>query len=64
MHDGRMVGEVKMRVIRFYKMSVSVPIKENETAEEVEDRMIEAVDSIGDGVVISYNTEIEEYDDD
>lgn len=52
-----------MRVIHFYKMSVSVPIKENETAEEVEDRMIEAVDSIGDGVVISYNTEIEEYDD-
>lgn len=53
-----------MKVIHFCKMSVSVPIKESETAEEVEDRMIEAVDSIGDGVVISYKIEIQEYDDD
>ena len=47
-------------VIHFDKMSVRVPIKGDETIEDVEDRLIEAVDSIGEGVAMSYQMVIED----
>ena len=53
----------KMMVIHFDKMSVRVPITGGETIEDVEDRLIEAVDSIGDNVAMSYKIELEEYDE-
>ena len=52
-----------MIVVRFHKMTVSVPMKDNETIEEVEDRLVEAIDTIGEGVVISYRLAVEDYDD-
>lgn len=52
-----------MRVIRFDKMSVSVPIKNDETVEEIEDKMIEAVSSIDDGIVMTYRIVIEDEPD-
>lgn len=52
-----------MKVISFDSVHVSVPMKAVETQEEVEDRFIEAVDSIGEGVVMSYKISVEEYDD-
>ena len=53
----------KMMVVHFDKMSVSVPIANNESVEEIEDRLIQAVDSIGPGVCMSYKIALEEYDD-
>ena len=52
-----------MKVISFNSVHVSVPMKDGETQEEVEDMFIEAVDSIGEGVVMSYKISVEEYDD-
>ena len=52
-----------MMVIHFDKMSVRVPITGGETIEDVEDRLIEAVDSIGDNVVMSFKIVIEDYDE-
>lgn len=53
----------KVLVATFEDMSVSIPMKDNETIEEVENRMIEAVDSIGDHVAMSYKLVVKEYDD-
>ena len=50
-------------VVHFDKMSVRVPMKDGDTIENVENRLIEAVDSIGDGVVMSFKTVIEDYDE-
>ena len=52
-----------MKVISFNSVHVSVLVKDGETQEEVEDRFIEAMDSIGEGVVMSYKISVEEYDD-
>lgn len=49
-----------MMVIHFDKMSVRVPMKDGDTIEDIEDKLIEAVDSIGDGVVMSFVTVIED----
>ena len=53
----------RTRIITFDSVRVSLPMKDGETKEEIEDRFIEAVDSIGEGVVMSFKTSIEEYDD-
>ena len=53
----------KMKVITFSSVRVSFPMNDGETKEEAEDRFIEAVDSIGEGVVMSFKSSIEEYDD-
>ena len=53
----------KMVVVHFDKMSVRVPIVNNESVEEIEDRLIQAVDSIGPGVCMSFKIVLEEYDD-
>lgn len=52
-----------MKVIVFDKMTIALPMKDNETIEEVEDRIVEAVDSVGEGAVFSYVLKVEEYDD-
>ena len=49
-----------MKIIHFKEMSVSLPIKGNVDVEQIEDRLIDAVDSIGDGVVMCYKVEVEE----
>lgn len=49
-----------MKVIHFDKMSIRIPMKDDETIAEIEDRMIEAVDSIGDNVVMSYKIVVED----
>lgn len=51
-----------MLVAHFDKMSIMVPMKDNETIEEVEDRIIEAINSAGEGITMSYNLIIEEYE--
>lgn len=50
-------------VIHFDKMSVRVPMKDGDTIADIEDKLIEAVDSIGDGVVMSFKTVVEDYDE-
>ena len=52
-----------MTVIHFRDMSVRIPIKDDETIEEIEDNLIEAIDAIAEGVVMSYKISIENYDD-
>ncbi len=53
-----------MKVINFEQMFVSVPMAENENIEDVENKLIEAIESNGDGVVLSYKISVEEYEDD
>lgn len=52
-----------MKRIRFVKMQISFPMKDNETAEEVEDRLIKAVDSVGKDTVMSWRRTVVEDDD-
>ena len=52
-----------MKIIHFKEVSISLPIKGNVDVEQVEDRFIDAVDSIGDGVVMCYKVEVEEEGD-
>lgn len=49
-----------MKIIHFKDVSVRLPINENVDVEQIEDKFIDAVDSIGDDVVMSYKIEIEE----
>lgn len=51
-----------MKIIRFVKMQIAVPMKDGETVEEIENRLIEGVDSIGEGVVMSWWTVVEDDD--
>lgn len=52
-----------MKIIHFKDVSIRVPMK-NDNRDEIEDKLIEAIDSIGDGVVMSYKVEVEEDGDD
>ncbi len=52
-----------MKIIHFNSMSVSLPIHDDERIEDIEDRLIEAIDGIGDGVVICYKLEVTDEDD-
>lgn len=49
------------KIIRFFDMTVTIPMKDGETEEEIEDRLIEAVESIGSRFT-SYKMETEEED--
>jgi len=49
-----------MKIVHFNKMSVRVPLKNDENVKDVENRLIEAVDSIGDGVAMYFSIEIED----
>lgn len=51
------------KIIHFFDMTVTIPMKDGETAEEIEDRLIEAVESAGSRFT-SYKTEIEDEEDD
>ena len=50
------------KIIRFFDMTVTIPMKDGETAEEIEDRLIEAVESAGSRFT-SYKTEFEDEED-
>lgn len=49
-----------MKIIHFKEVSISLPIKGDVDVEQIEDKFIDAVDSIGDGVVMCYKVEVEE----
>ena len=49
-----------MKLIHFKNVSITLPIKGNVDVEQIEDKFIDAVDSIGDGVVMCYKVEVEE----
>ena len=49
-----------MKIVHFNKMSVRVPLKNDENVDDIENRLIEAVDSIGDGVAMHFSIEIED----
>lgn len=48
-----------MKIIHFKDVSIRLPMK-NDNIDEIVDKLIEAVDSIGDGVVMSFKVEVEE----
>lgn len=50
------------KIIRFFDMTVVIPMKDGETAEDIEDRLIEAVEQAGSGFT-SYKMETEEEED-
>ncbi len=50
------------KYVRFYDMTVAIPMKEDESWEDIEDRLIEAVESAGSGFA-SYKIEICEEED-
>ena len=52
-----------MKIIHFKNVAISLPIKGNVDVEQIEDKFIDAVDSIGDGVVVCYKVEVEENGD-
>ena len=51
-----------MKILRF-NISFSMPIQDGETPEEIENKVIEVIDTLGNNMVLSYKTEIEELDD-
>ena len=51
------------KIIRFFDMTVTIPMKDGETTEEIEDRLIEAVEQAGSRFT-SYKTEFENEEDD
>jgi hypothetical protein len=50
------------KIIRFSDMTVVIPMKDGETAEEIEDRLAEAVETVG-ARFTSYKIEIKEEED-
>ena len=48
-----------MKIARFSDMTVTIPIEDGETEEEVEDKLIEALDAIGVGFM-AYHLSVEE----
>lgn len=52
----------KTKVVRFEKMTVVIPLKDGETPEDIEDKLIDAVESVGSRFT-SYKLEVTEEDD-
>lgn len=52
-----------MKVAEFEKMHISIPMKDGETREEIEDKVIEALESVSEDFVTSYILNVNEYDD-
>ena len=52
-----------MKVATFEDMRVSVPLKDDETIEIIANRLLDAIDSIGEGVIISFTRKLEIYND-
>ena len=52
-----------MRVAEFEKMHLAIPMKDGETREEIEDKVIAALDSVSEDFVASYTLNVNEYDD-
>jgi len=61
--NGRKVGEVEMKVAEFEKMHLMIPMQKGETKEEIEDKVMAALDSVSEDFVASYTLNINEYDD-
>ena len=51
------------KIIRFFDMTVTIPMKDGETREEIEDRFISALESVNEDCVATYTLKITEYDD-
>lgn len=51
-----------MKVLRFKEMTVVIPMKDGETVEDIENRLIEAVESAGSRFT-AYRIEAEEEED-
>ena len=51
------------KIVRFTKMTVVIPLKDEETVEEVEDRLIDAVEQAGSRFT-TYCIEMEDEPDD
>ncbi len=52
------------KILRFTKMTIVIPVKDGETNEEIEDRLIEAVESAGARFSTYILEEVEEDDED
>jgi len=52
-----------MKVAEFEKMHISIPMKDGETKEEIEDKVMAALDSVSEDFVASYTLNINEYND-
>lgn len=52
-----------MKVAEFEKMYLAIPMKDDETREEIEDRFISALESVNEDCVATYTLKITEYDD-
>lgn len=55
-----------MKVVRFDKMSIWIPMKDGDTIESIEKKMLDAIDSVcevSDGAVGTYTISVEEFDD-
>ena len=50
------------KIIRFFDMTVAIPMKDGKTVKEIKDNLIEAVETVGSRF-ICYKTEIEEEKD-
>jgi len=55
-------GEPKMKVAEFDKMHLSIPMKDGETREEIEDKVIAALETVTEDFVASYTLTVNEYD--
>lgn len=51
------------KIVRFFDMTVTIPMQDSETEEEVEDRLIEAVETAGSRFT-SYKMETEDEEED
>lgn len=52
-----------MKVAEFEKCFIGIPMKDEETREEIEDRFISALESVNEDCVATYTLKITEYDD-
>lgn len=52
-----------MKVAEFEKMHLMIPMQKGETKEEIEDKVMAALDSVSEDFVASYTLNINEYDD-
>ena len=52
-----------MKVATFENMRISVPLKDDETIEIIANRLLDAIDSIGDSVIVSFTRKLKIYMD-
>lgn len=52
-----------MKVAEFEKMHLVIPMQDNETREEIEDKVIAALESVSEDFVSSYTLNVNEYEE-